>query len=565
MISAHEHKLSIVLGDQFLHEIPPYQRPYAWTEKEAEELFDDLREAARAGSNEPYFLGSIVLVKPQNTIVGQVVDGQQRLTTLTIMAAVLRDIADNPQEREALGAAVYIEPNPFKDQSEAVRVRAHERDRGFFREAIQMPGATARAVPPNAPSTEAQGSMWKNAAKLRERALTLATEDRQSLVTYFLHQCVLVVVATESRGAALRIFRVLNDRGLDLSNADVIKADLLDKFTDQAQLTHYADRWRQWESDLHRDPFEHLLETLRFIREKDKNRRALSEAFADRFRNAAANDVIRFFQDELNPAKDLYAQIIDADAKDFPLELRHRASEALVGLGLIPNKDWVPAALAAALRLRPTEALVSALERLEGLAWSMELSRRYDTQRLRRYVDVLNGLENGEQALTNALMLTAAEDTDAWGALGGPLYTTFPTRVVRAMLERLDRLLSEQVVVWDGVKTVEHILPQNPAPNTWEHFTPVEREKYTHTLGNLVLLTRRKNSSASNFSFTDKKTVYFGLPGQEQNRRIATYASVQELAHLTAWDSITYQARHKRHIQILADRWGIRPPAETPI
>jgi Protein of unknown function DUF262 len=132
MIAAHQHTVSEVLGDKFLHEIPPYQRPYAWTPDEAKQLYVDLREAVEASNDEPYFLGSVVLIRPQGELVGQVVDGQQRLTTLTILAAVLRDIAVDKNEKEALGSVVYIEPNQFRAQVEAVRVRAHERDRVFF-------------------------------------------------------------------------------------------------------------------------------------------------------------------------------------------------------------------------------------------------------------------------------------------------------------------------------------------------------------------------------------------------------------------------------------------------
>src|ERR1700739_3928706 len=100
MISADQYPVADVLGDKFIHEIPPYQRPYAWTSEQALQLIDDLREAMSSGGDEPYFLGSIVLIRPRGEHVGQVVDGQQRLTTLTILAAVLRDLASDPDAHE---------------------------------------------------------------------------------------------------------------------------------------------------------------------------------------------------------------------------------------------------------------------------------------------------------------------------------------------------------------------------------------------------------------------------------------------------------------------------------
>lgn len=559
MISADQYSISAVLGDSFLHEIPPYQRPYAWTDENALQLLDDVREAMLSGEGEPYFLGSIVLIKPQAQIVGQVVDGQQRLTTLTILAAVLRDMATSTKEREAIGAAVYIEPNEFKQQTEAVRLRAHEEDRIFFREAIQIPDATSKSNPPHIPKTEAQKLMWGNATKLRNRIVSMDEKERQTLVTFLLNRCVLVVVSTESRAAALRIFRVLNDRGVDLSNADVIKADLLGKFKNSAEIAHEAARWREFETDLGREGFEGLLENIRFVREKSKNRRTLSEAYEERFSKASAQDIKTFLDHELAPAKKWTAEIMDGEGEEFAKENRPSLNEALAGLRLLPNKDWMPAALAAATKFGVSAALVSVLTKLEGLAWVLQLGRRYDTQRMNRYADIIRALDVSEAVLEASLAATDDENADAWTSLSGALYSRFPVRVVRAILERLDRLLAEQPVVWDGQKTVEHILPQNPAPHEWTDFTLQQRTDFTDTLGNLVLLTTRKNSSASNAMFSEKRKIYAGQGQSASGKKRATYASVQELVTLSNWDPTAYYERQQRHLMLLANRWRIKP------
>jgi hypothetical protein len=566
VIHADQHPVAEVLGDKFIHEIPPYQRPYAWTSDQALQLIEDLREAMNAGGDEPYFLGSIVLIRPPKETIGQVVDGQQRLTTLTILAAVLRDLETDEDAREAIAGAVYIKPNPYKKQVESVRVLPHSEDRIFFREAIQVPEATSKPTPPHAPKTEAQKLMWDNAAALRKRVLEMVVGDRQRLVSFLLNNCVLVVVSTESRGAALRIFRVLNDRGLDLSNADVIKADLLGKFKDHAEIAHQAARWRDFETDLGRNDFEDLLENLRFIREKGKNRSSLSEAYEERFKKATPADVRNFLDHELAPAKRWFGEIVDGDGADFPNDIRSGLLEALAGLRLVPNKDWMPAALAAAMQFGATEKLLSMLIKLEGLAWIMQLGRRYDTQRMSRYGEIIGALAAPDAELESKLAATVEENDDAWAALSGKIYSKFPVRVTRAVLERLDRLLSEQIVVWEGQKTVEHILPQTPGAGEWDRFDLDDREAITDTIGNLVLLTSRKNSSASNLPFAQKRKIYFGLAETSAGKKRATYASAQELGELTDWDVDTYRGRQERHLSLLAKRWGIRPsvPGGSP-
>ena len=93
-IEASEKQVADVLSDNYSFTIPPYQRPYAWELEQAIELLDDLLDAMDPSSESDglYFLGSIVLVKTPGESEARVVDGQQRLTTLTILFSVLRDL-----------------------------------------------------------------------------------------------------------------------------------------------------------------------------------------------------------------------------------------------------------------------------------------------------------------------------------------------------------------------------------------------------------------------------------------------------------------------------------------
>jgi hypothetical protein len=558
MITATEHPISKVLGDDYVHEIPPYQRPYSWTETEAVQLLEDLMEAQSDSKDEQYFLGSIVIIQAKGQKTSFVVDGQQRLTTLTILAAALRDSSDNEKEKVALGQAVYIEPNPFMEQTEAVRLNAHAEDRVFFRNAIQVPKSDGTlALTPPVPQTEAQSLMWTNYQALKKKVADLSPIDRQQLVVFLLNKCVLVVVSTESRGAALRIFTVLNARGMPLSNADIIKADLLSKFRDTNELASEAAHWRQFENDLGRDDFADLLEHLRFIRERTKNRRNLSDAYSEYFGKQDVHQVKSFLHHEMSDAKTWFTRITDSDVAIFTPELQSAAKDALAGLSLLPNKDWVAPAMGAALKLGATEELAKVWQAMEGTAWIMQLCRKYDTERIGKYADFLKSLDQSYAHSIASLKPSKSEAADAKAVLEGDLYGRFPTRVVRALLERLDLLIADQPVSWAGIKTVEHILPQNPSMEEWGNFTTKDRNNTLHRLGNLVLLTSRKNSSASNSSFAEKKEVYFGLSNKAASKKRATYASVQELATIKDWTYHEFSARHARHLKLLCERWSL--------
>lgn len=90
-ITGKEYPLSKIFSADFEYHIPGYQRPYAWTEEQAGILFDDLYDFFQTETIDNYFLGSIVLIKEENKPYADVIDGQQRLTTLSILFSVMAD------------------------------------------------------------------------------------------------------------------------------------------------------------------------------------------------------------------------------------------------------------------------------------------------------------------------------------------------------------------------------------------------------------------------------------------------------------------------------------------
>ena len=101
-ITGKEYPISDIFTSKFEYHIPSYQRPYAWEKEQAETLFDDLLDFYK---NQPkddnYFLGSIVLIKEddENKPLSYVIDGQQRLTSLTILLSVVASLIQEPKLR----------------------------------------------------------------------------------------------------------------------------------------------------------------------------------------------------------------------------------------------------------------------------------------------------------------------------------------------------------------------------------------------------------------------------------------------------------------------------------
>src|SRR5690242_15840719 len=142
-IRGSEYPIKKIFSDDFVFTIPLYQRAYAWTTEESEELLQDLMRAMGSGEEPiedlpPYFLGSIVLIKGDEPDA-QIIDGQQRLTTLTMLLAALRSLI-NPQYADNLTFFLSEKENIITGTPKRYRLRLRKRDAIFFQQYIQDEG-----------------------------------------------------------------------------------------------------------------------------------------------------------------------------------------------------------------------------------------------------------------------------------------------------------------------------------------------------------------------------------------------------------------------------------------
>jgi len=282
-ISGAEYPLSKIFSSEFEYVIPSYQRPYAWTVDQASELFDDLKSFYDTEDEEGYFLGSIVLIKSEEKPLAEVIDGQQRLTTLTILFAAMACAHDEANKDELKGYVVEpgkkvekIEPKP--------RLSLRERDRAFFRKYVQeFRLDQLAALDESALENEAQAHIVRNAKHLQE-AIGKAFKTPDELIefaSFLTTRCYLVAVSTPNEMSAFRVFSVMNSRGLDLQPTDIIKADIIGKMKCEAERQAYNDKWEEMEVELTREGFRDLFTYLRMIYAKEKAKRTLLEEFRE--------------------------------------------------------------------------------------------------------------------------------------------------------------------------------------------------------------------------------------------------------------------------------------------
>jgi hypothetical protein len=552
-ITGYEKNIASIFSDEFAFEIPRYQRPYAWTTEKAEELLVDLDAYLEDNDNveaiDPYFLGSIVLIK-ELTPDAKVVDGQQRLTTLTILLAVLRHMAEE-NDRQLLTTFIYENGNKYKGTSDRPRLRLRERDQRFFHKYVQKnPQSIAELKDLNPDKlSDSQRNIRNNALHLMGLLEAMGVPRRQKLAEFILRRCFLVVVAAPERDTAYRIFSVLNRRGLDLSLTDILKADVIGEIAESEQDV-YTKFWEDVEEKLGRETFSDLFAHIRMIHRKVKAKGTILDELLKDVK--PQKHPTQFIDRTLLPLSDAFY--------DIKYEQYRATNDAEQVNGLfrflnqVNNFDWIPPALLflSKYNIDPA-ALVRFFSELERLAACQMIMRRNINERVRRYGVLLTHIEEGRDlwARGSPLLLGDEEKRLVLSNLNEPIYGE---NYARYVLLRIDSLLTTGEARYTyPVLSIEHVLPQNPPPDSeWIKWFPNEqqREQFTNQLGNLVLLSQQKNKQAQNYDFQHKKTDYF-------DAQAAPFALTAQVREERKWTPAVIQRRQKNLLEILGTAWGL--------
>lgn len=557
-IKGEQRPIQKVFCDDFVLRVPHYQRPYAWKAENAQELLSDLLAFMGDGSTKvdelaPYFLGSIVLVKDDAKPDADVIDGQQRLTTLTILLAALRastgDAFGNDLTKYLYQPGSLVEGTP--DQ---YRLRLRDRDAEFFREFVQATDGPAKLKTLTRELPDAQQRVRENATLFQRELDALPLERRQRLASYLVRRCYLVVVSTPDTDSAYRIFSVLNNRGLDLSHADILKADIIGKIDGEALQKAYATKWEEVEEEIGRDPFKDLFGHLRMIHRRAKLEGTVLAEFR-KYVVEKSPDPKKLVDDVIVAGAWAYDQIRrcswDGQADDAT---QGKIEELLEWLKRLDNEDWVPAAIRIMQSSADAKTVLAHIEALERLAAFLLIKRVNVNDRIRRYASVLAAIEDGTAvAAGGPLQLTSDEQKQLAAALDGDVYLEPKVRVY--VLLRLDRALGDKGAKYDvDTITVEHVLPQNPRDKSeWlTNFPKPEDRAWTHRIGNLLLLPRRKNSEASNWDFGEKKKRYF-----TSKKGVSTFALTSQVLKEAAWTPDVVARRQTEAIDTLKKVWSL--------
>ena len=558
-LTAKEQSLAKIFSDDYVFSIPGYQRPYAWGRDQAQELLDDLLGALAAAPAQlseaaPYFLGSIVLIKAEGLPEATVVDGQQRLTTLTLLLSAVRATVQGTAVQAGITKRIYEHGDVVSATEARYRLLLRERDRDFFRDYVQHEDGLQKLVQLNTVLPDAQARLRTNALVFMDGLAKLSQAELVRLVQFIITRCYLVTVATPDLDSAYRIFGVLNSRGLDLSATDILKAEIIGGIA-PALRDAYTKKWEDEEEDLGRDEFGDLFSHIRMVYRKAKPQGTLLKEFKDHVEPAKQPQ--SFIDEVLMPMAQAFSELRDADYAST--KHAEQVNEYLRWLNRLEFKDWVPPALTFFVRHREQpEVVLTFFRDLERLGYSMLARKTSVNDRIERFSALTKSIElDANLTLVGSpLQLSPEEQFQTYAALNGPLYETHSPRALALLLLRLDHLMSDGSATYQhDVVSVEHVMPQQPAPNSqWATWVPDKNvhQLWVHRLGNLALLSRKKNSSASNRDFDWKKSAYFTKGGAS-----AFALTTQVLQHVD-WTAQVMQQRQDILLERLETHWRLQ-------
>ncbi|WP_431274335.1 DUF262 domain-containing protein [Variovorax ureilyticus] len=519
--------------------VPDYQREYVWkVDDQVEQFLVDIDNEFEPGTKEQssYFIGSIIIVK--NGEKYDVIDGQQRLTTIVLTMCAFRDLLkpltlEDKQRKYLQTISEWL--STFDLESDEVQLRLdlqYEESKDFLSTLIQ--GQTYK------------GEMSASIRKMRgayeriRRELTDYLQEGAEALTefsrYFLTKIDLVVIESENLSGALKIFETINQRGAGLNAMDLVKNLLFSKAKD-AEFTKIKEKWKE------------LTDHLQKAGEDDKPLRFLRYFLMARYHDGTLreDDIYKWIISpagktalnyeekpyalamELEKVARRYAELVQAtgllkDGGTFPEVTRigyinkYRSRQHLILLLALDNSASTTA----------VNYLASQIESFFFFSNSLGIQAKYNERLFAQWAASLRGLRD-EAAIADAVQTTIlpyllgklAQFKEVFLNIRHSAYE--PGYRLRFVLGQMENtLLAKAHMPLKGLALlgdlqVEHILPQKPKngiiPVTYAA-TPGEYGNLVHRMGNVTLLEGLINQAVNNFNdlegswFAQKQTEY---------------------------------------------------------
>lgn len=563
-IDPQKYQISQLLDSEskVVFEVPKYQREYTWNNKNWEELFDDLME-----NSEGYYLGSIICINTTKESINlpkyEVVDGQQRLITLSLFLAALYSTLTGKKKVDDVDVDKY----ELNDEQKADRLHLKRRlivknETSRIRVIPQIQNhnhddyigllSEIKVVEDTYPMPKYAGArkICKAFAYFKKRIAEVISTTEDEIKALFdiidrINSAIMVMIVVTNHTDAYTLFESLNDRGMPLTAVELIKNILLARLdaSGTSNIDYAFNRWKDAVADLGDDyavqerffrqnynAFRKLLNKpfLKDERQYPLGTIATKSNLLDIYEKIVTNDPAGFLQMVTENAK-IYASIILNNTDNLSKELRESyedlqrsqgAPSYLLLLYLVKNKESL---------LLPEEELIKICQLLTNFFVRRNITDTPPTRDLTNiFMSFIETIESDKctgkticEKLRATLVGCSSSDSLFEEKLRGPVYdeNIGAVRFILCMIAKQGMTVETKKDLWERYEkskqyiwTIEHIFPQGQnIPQCWVDMiadgdvskAKEYQAKYVHTFGNLTITGY--NSTLGNKSFQEKK------------------------------------------------------------
>lgn len=524
-----------LIGNGKTYRVPPYQRDYSWSEEQWEDLWNDVVEL-RSDSDNRHYLGALV-VEGQSDRDFLIIDGQQRLATLSLLAlAVINRLdemaeneidSENNLERSRELRSRFIGEKDPASLIESSRLQLNTTDNAFYQDyLIQIKSPlNPRKLP------KSNLLLWNclrffidrldSLSELKNDGLAMASMLSETVA----RQLLFILISVDDELNAYMVFETLNARGLELTTTDLLKNYLFSLIKVTSDLETLQRRWLSLVGTVGQNRFPEFLRYHLLCEQPKIRSQRLFKIVRDRTKTS---ENVFTLLDELEGRGELFEAVLDSN-HGYWIDRLPIAKPYVRELNLFRIRQPMPLLFATWDRFSPND-FVRVLKLVSVISFRYTIVSGLNTNALEpTYHQAAKAVIDGEVSTPAAVFeLLKPIYVDDQKMLQDFELLEIDTKgqrkkLAKYILTRIEQYVSERPCDPDtDPGTIEHVLPENPV-DAWQETFPVNMwENSVYRLGNLTLLKASDNRDIGNRPYADKLPVY------EQS----TYKVTQQIAEM---------------------------------